>query len=102
MGQPGAEASMSNAVGKADRTGYHLKALQEIRNSLRPFATENGSSLPAVQKDGSVSYHPHLYQYPTPGSYSEVPFLSFYLAIADSVLPIPITGPLHLVVLRYI
>ena len=45
--EPGAEAMQSSAassVGKADRTGYHLKALQEIRNSLRPFATENGGS----------------------------------------------------------
>ena len=72
---PGAEVSMSNAtVGKADRTGYHLKALQEIRNSLRPFATENGSPLPTLPKEGHGSYqqqslfNPYS---PTPG-YLEV------------------------------
>jgi hypothetical protein len=82
--EPGVEASsMSNAVGKTDRdrTGYHLKALQEIRNSLRPFATENGSSqtltLPTIQKDGNVSYQQHLFQSFTSsgvqsGGYSEV------------------------------
>ncbi|XP_045028679.1 serine/threonine-protein kinase Warts isoform X1 [Daphnia magna] len=65
---PGTETSMSNAVGKADRTGYHLKALQEIRNSLRPFATENGSPLPTIPKDGHISYQQHLYPYSSTSS----------------------------------
>lgn len=70
---PGTETSMSNAVGKADRTGYHLKALQEIRNSLRPFATENGSPLPTIPKDGHISYQQHLYPYSSTSSgYIEV------------------------------
>ncbi len=70
--EPGVEvSSMSNGVGKADRTGYHLKALQEIRNSLRPFATENGSNtVPTIHKDGNISYQHHLFQ--TGSSYSEV------------------------------
>lgn len=70
---PGAETSMSNAVGKADRTGYHLKALQEIRNSLRPFATENGSPVPTIPKDGHISYQHQLYPFSNPSSgYIEV------------------------------
>ena len=70
---PGVEASMSNTVGKADRTGYHLKALQEIRNSLKPFATENGSPLPTLQKDGNLSYQQQLYHpYPIQPGYVEV------------------------------
>ena len=69
---PGVEASMSNTVGKADRTGYHLKALQEIRNSLKPFATENGSPIPTIQKNGN-SYQQHLYQpYTVHSGYPEV------------------------------
>ena len=72
---PGAETSMSNAVGnlKADRTGYHLKALQEIRNSLKPFATENSSPLPTLQKDGHISYQQHHYPYSSSG-YIEVTY----------------------------
>lgn len=74
---PGAETSMSNAVGKADRTGYHLKALQEIRNSLRPFATENGSPLPTIPKDGHISYQQHVYPYSTSSSgYIEVTYIN--------------------------
>jgi len=70
---PGVEASMSNTVGKADRTGYHLKALQEIRNSLKPFATENGSPLPTLQKDGNLSYQQQLYHpYSIQPGYTEV------------------------------
>jgi len=78
---PGVEASMSNTVGKADRTGYHLKALQEIRNSLKPFATaDNGSPLPLpLQKDGNLanlsnlSYQQQLYHpYPIQPPYPEV------------------------------
>ena len=74
---PGVEVSMSNAVGKAaDRTGYHLKALQEIRNSLRPFATENGSPSPTLPKDGHLAYQQHLYHPYSPSSgYIEVCFL---------------------------
>ena len=73
---PGVEVSMSNAVGKAaDRTGYHLKALQEIRNSLRPFATENGSPSPTLPKDGHLAYQQHLYHPYSPSSgYIEVPY----------------------------
>lgn len=77
---PGVDASMSNTtVGKADRTGYNLKALQEIRNTLRPFATENGggggSPSPTLPKDPgpTINYHQHLYHpYPSSLGYNEV------------------------------
>lgn len=84
---PGVEVtSMSNTVGKADRTGYHLKALQEIRNSLLPFATENGgggSPSPTLPKDGPGlgNYQAHLYHpYSTTNNgYLEVRKLSSYI-----------------------
>ena len=76
---PGVDVSMSNTtVGKADRTGYNLKALQEIRNTLRPFATENGgggSPSPTLPKDlgPGINYQQHLYHpFPLSSGYIEV------------------------------
>lgn len=95
---PGAESttSMSNAVGKADRTGYHLKALQEIRNSLRPFATENGggSPSPTLPKDGPClgSYQAHLYHpYSPSNGYIEVMVCHPILFSSPAVLLAPST-----------
>lgn len=75
---------MSNSTGKSDRTGYHLKALQEIRNSLRPFATENGLPTGLPVKDGALVCSQQLSSYASTLVPQEVYLITYFaLSVVD-------------------